>query len=93
MTIRRSRPDGITELAPKLAPLESGDRLIVIVTVVLVTGGLFLCGLVPALVVVAVVASCAAGEIVLGVKALALAMLRPRAPVHEVPSFARRRGA
>jgi hypothetical protein len=87
----RSRADGITELAPKLAPLDPGDRLMVIVTVLLVTGGLFLCGVIPAAVGGAVLASCVAGEVVLGVKTIVLALLRPLAPVHEVPAFARRR--
>ena len=87
----RSRGDGITELTPKIAPLEPGDRLMVIVTVLLVTGGLFLCGAIPAGVGGAVIASCVAGEVVLAVKAAALALLRPVAPVHEVPAFARRR--
>lgn len=87
----RSRADGVTELSPKLVPLEPGDRLMVIVTVFLVTGGLFLCGVLPAAVGGAVLASCLVGEVVLGVKAIALALLRPLAPVHEVPAFARRR--
>jgi hypothetical protein len=90
--IIRSRSDGIVELAPKLAPLEAGDRLMVIVTVLLVTGGLFLCGVLPPAVGGAVVASCIAGEVVLGLKAAALALLRPAAQVHEVPYFSRRRG-
>jgi hypothetical protein len=88
----RSRADGIIELAPKLAPLEAGDRLMVIVTVLLVTGGLFLCGAVPAPVAGALVVSCVAGEVVLGLKAAALVLLRPVAQVLEVPRFARRRG-
>jgi hypothetical protein len=88
----RSRADGITELAPTLAPLDPGDRLMVIVTVLLTTGGLFLCGAIPAAAAGAVTASCLVGEVVLGIKAVALALLRPVAPVHEVPSFARRRG-
>jgi len=87
----RSRDDGIIELVPNLAPLEAGDRLMVIVTVLLVTGGLFLCGALPAAVAGVVVASCVAGELVLGLKAATLALLRPAAQVHEVPRFARHR--
>jgi hypothetical protein len=88
----RSRADGIVELTPRLVPLEPGDRLMVIVTVLLVTGGLFLCGAIPAAVGGAVAASCVVGEVVLGLKAAALALLRPVAQVLEVPHLGRRRG-
>lgn len=87
----RVRDDGIVELAPKIAPLEPGDRLMVIVTVLLVTGGLFLCGAIPAAVAGVVAASCVAGDLVLLVKSLALAALRPVAQVREVPRFRGRR--
>lgn len=88
----RSRADGVTELAPRLAPLHPGDRLMVIVTVLLVTGGLFVCGYLPAGVAAAFVVACIAGELVLALKAGVLFVLRPAAQVHEVPRFARRRG-
>jgi hypothetical protein len=87
----RSRADGITELAPRLRPLAPGERLIVIAAVLFVTGGLFLSGLVPGGVAAAIAASCLAGEVVLGVKALALALLRPLAPVVEVSPLELRR--
>ncbi len=80
----RSRADGITELAPTLKPLAAGERVIVIAAVLFVTGGLFLSGFVPVGVAAAVAASSVAGEVVLGVKALALALLRSPAPVVEV---------
>ncbi len=83
----RSRADGIVELAPKLPPLRAIDRLMVIVSVLLLTGGLWLCGVVPPLAAAAIIASCLAGEVVLGVKAAVLALFRPLARVHEVPSF------
>ncbi len=89
----RSRADGITELAPTLRPLAAGDRVIVIATVLFVTGGLFLCGFVPVGVAAAIAASSVAGEVVLGVKALALALLRPLAPVYEVSPLELRRRA
>ena len=73
----RSRADGVIELSPKLAPLAPGDRLTVIVTVLLVTGGFFVCGGIPAEVGAAVVASCLAGELVLALKAGLLVLLRP----------------
>ncbi len=92
VTIRR-RADGITELIPTLAPLAVGDRIVVISAVLFVTAGLYVSGLVPAPVAAAVAASCLAGEVVLGVKAIALALLRPSATVHEVPRFGRRRKA
>lgn len=87
----RCRSDGIIEVGPRLAPLEAQDRLMVIVTVLLATGGLFVCGAIPAEVGGAVTLSCLAGEIVLGLKAAALAAFRPVAQVLEVPRFARRR--
>jgi hypothetical protein len=87
----RSRSDGITELGPKLAPLEPSDRLLVIVTVILVTAGFFMSGVMPAEAFAAVVVSSLAGEIVLGVKALVLLALRPAAEVHEVRHVARLR--
>ncbi len=86
----RSRADGITELVPRLAPLAASDRLIVIVTVLLVTGGFFVSGGIPVGVAGAIAGSCIVGEIVLGMKAAALALLRPAAQVHEVPKFAAR---
>ncbi len=89
----RSRADGITELAPTLQPLAAAERLVVISAVLFVTAGLFLSGFVPAGVAAAVAACCVAGEIVLGVKALALALLRPLAPVVEVSPLELRRRA
>ncbi len=87
----RSRADGLIELAPKLSPLKAGDRVIVIAAVLFVTGGLFLSGAVPAGVAAAIGASCIAGEVVLAVKAAALALLRPAAAVHELPRLQVRR--
>lgn len=87
----RSRADGVVELAPKLAALAPADRLLVIGTVLLSVGGLFLCGVVPAGVAGAVALSSIAGECVLAVKAAVLVLLRPPAQVHEVPRFAARR--
>jgi hydroxymethylglutaryl-CoA reductase len=87
----RCRADGITELSPKIAPLRAADRAIVIGAVVSVTLGLFLGGLLPPVVAALVAGACFAGEIVLLVKAAALALLRPLAEVREMPSFTRRR--
>jgi hypothetical protein len=89
--IVRSRADGVVELAPRLAPLEPGDRLILIVTALLVTGGFFMCGLLPPAVAAVVAASCVAGDVVLAVKAVALALLRPAAKVVRVWDFDPRR--
>ena len=86
----RSRADGIIELVPKLSPMKPTERLVVIVTVLLVTAGLFVCAVLPGGVALAVAASCVAGEVVLGVKAAILALVRPLAPVHEIPRFRRR---
>jgi hypothetical protein len=87
----RRRADGVTELTPSLAPLEAGDRLLIIFTVVISASGFFMAGVMPAAVLGTVIAACLAGEVVLGAKAVVLALLRPPAEVHEVPRFARRR--
>ncbi len=87
----RSRADGVIELAPKLSPLAPADRVIVIVAVLFVTGGLFLSGLMPALAAAIIGASCVVGDLVLAVKRATLALLRPAAQIVEVPSFERRR--
>lgn len=87
----RTRADGVTELTPKLSPLDVGDRWLVIATVVMSASGFFMAGVMPAPVLAAVVACCVVGELVLGAKALVLALARPRAEVHEVPRLGRRR--
>ncbi len=88
----RRRSDGVTELTPRLAPLEVGERWLVIVTVLIAAAGLFTSGVMPAAVLGSLAAVCLAGEVVLGAKAVVLALVRPLAEVHEVPRFARRRG-
>ena len=90
--IIRSRDDGIIALVPRVAPLDPGDRLNVIVTVLFVIGGFFFGGILPPVVAGSVAASCVAGEVVLGLKAAALALSRPVAKVLDVESFLRRRG-
>ncbi len=85
----RSRADGITELAPVLAPLDPTLRVFVIGSVLAVTWILFLYRAVPAGVAAAVAASCLAGELVLALKAIALALLRPLAPVHDLADWRR----
>jgi hypothetical protein len=87
----RNRPDGVTELSPKLAAMEVGDRWLVIVTVVIAASGLFTVGALPAAVLGTFVAAALAGEVVLGAKALVLALSRPLADVHEVPRWDPRR--
>jgi hypothetical protein len=89
----RNRPDGVTELSPQLAPLDRGERWLVICSIVMATCGFFVAGAMPAEVLAAVVASCVAGEVVLGAKALVLVVARPLAEVHEVPSGRPRRRA
>jgi hypothetical protein len=81
----RDRPDGVTELSPRLSPLDRFDRFLLIFTVVLATGGFFLSGAMPVEVAAAILASCVAGEVVLGAKALLLVLVRPVAEVREVP--------
>jgi hypothetical protein len=80
------RHDGVTELSPRLAPLDGEERLLVIVTIMLAAGCFFLAGVMPAPVLGALFATCVAGELVLGVKALLLLLLRAPAEVHEIPS-------
>lgn len=87
----RRRSDGVTELTPRLAPLDVGDRWLIIVTVVITAAGLFTTGVMPAAVLATILAACIAGEVVLGAKAVVLALLRPPAEVFEVPRFVRRR--
>lgn len=87
----RSRSDGITELGPRLSPLDPSDRLLVIVTVILAAAGFFMTGFMPAEALAAIVFSSVAGEIVLGVKAAILFVLRPAAEVREVPHLGRLR--
>jgi hypothetical protein len=87
----RQRRDGVTELSPKLAPLDREDRWLIIMTFMLSAGCLFLAGVMPVSMVGALFASCIAGELVLGVKALALILLRPPAEVFDIPTPFRRR--
>jgi hypothetical protein len=87
----RNRPDGVTELSPPLAPLDRFDRWLVIFTVMLATGGFFLSGTMPVAVAAAILLACVAGDVVLGAKALVLALVRPVAEVREVPTWALRR--
>ena len=89
VTIRK-RSDGLTELTPRLAPLEITDRWLVIFTVVMAACVCFITGVMPAAILVTVIAACVAGEVVLGAKALVLLVLRPLAEIHEVPRFRRR---
>jgi hypothetical protein len=87
----RRRADGVTELTPSVAPLEVGDRWLVIFTVVISAAGFFTAGAMPAPILATLIAACVVGEVVLGAKAVVLALLRPPAQVHEVPRFGRRR--
>lgn len=87
----RTRGDGLTELVPGLAPLETSERLLVVVTVLLAAGGLFVSGVLPAPALFAVAISCLAGELYLALRALVLALLRPAAEIHEVARFRARR--
>jgi hypothetical protein len=89
----RQRRDGITELSPKLAPLERDDRWLIIFTVLMTASCFFLAGALPASMFAALFGACVAGELVLGVKALVLMLLRPRAQVHEIPTSVLRRRA
>lgn len=83
----RRRSDGVTELTPRLAPLEAPDRWLIIFTVVMAASGFYMAGVMPAAVLGSVVAACLVGEVVLGAKAVVLVLLRPLAQVHEVPRF------
>lgn len=87
----RRRSDGVTELSPNLAPLDPGDRWLIIFTVLIGAAGFFMAGVMPALVLGALAAACLVGELVLGAKALVLLALRPPAQVLEVPRLGLRR--
>ncbi len=88
----RVRSDGITELKPTLPRRDASERYLVITTVLLVSGGLYLCGSMPPRVLATLVAACLGGEVVLAAKALLL-LGRPAATVVEVPDVERRRVA
>ncbi len=87
----RYRGDGLVEIAPRLSPLDATERMLVITSVLLVAGGLFVAGLMPAMVLAAIAACSLAGEVYLGLRALALVLLRPPAQVVEVRVRAARR--
>jgi len=80
----RNRRDGIVELAPKHAPTDLVQRLLLSGTILLGSLSLFVSGTMPPEVLVAIAASCLAGEVVLGVRALALRVLHPAAEVFEL---------
>jgi hypothetical protein len=80
----RSRKDGILELAPKHAPTDPTDRLMVIGTVLLASAGFYVCGMMPAEVLVVIAGASLVGEAVLGVRALVLRVLHPAADVLEL---------
>jgi hypothetical protein len=86
----RRRADGVTEVTPRLAPLELADRWVIIFTVAMAAFAFFNTGVMPAEILATVIAACLAGELVLGAKALVLLVLRPPAEVHEVARFRRR---
>jgi len=85
------RKDGIVELTPRRLPLDGSDRLLLVSTVLLGTGGLFVSGAIPAPVLAAVVAASLAVEAFFGLRALALLLLRPAAEVLEVAAWRDRR--
>jgi uncharacterized membrane protein len=87
----RSRADGIVELTPRAAALPAGDRILLVTGLVLVASGLFVSGVLRAEALAAIVLSALAGELVVGAKSAILAILRPRAEVHEVARFRGRR--
>lgn len=87
---KKNRSDGVVELSPTLAPLDRGDRWLIIFTVVITAWAFFLAGAMPGAVLMTLFAAAIAGEVVLGAKALLLLLLRPPAPVHEVPRWTHR---
>ncbi len=89
MEIRR-RNDGVVRVAPKHGHADGVERLIVIGTVLLVSAGFFLCGLMPAAVLGILAAACVAGELVLAVRAVALALRHPPARVYTLTRARRR---
>jgi hypothetical protein len=89
----RNRPDGVTEVTPKFAPMRRDDRWLVILTVLMASTGFFMAGVLPPAALAAMFCSCLAGEVVLGVKALVLFLLKPPAEVYEMPVEQLRRRA
>ena len=87
----RSRKDGIVELAPKHPPADGAERLLLVGTVLLASAGLFVCGMMPGEVLLAIAATSLAGEAALGVRAIALRLLHPAAEVLELAHCRARR--
>jgi hypothetical protein len=83
MSIRR-RPDGVTEVSPKFAPMKRDDRWLVIATVLMASTGFFVAGVLPAAALAAMFCACLVGELLIGVKAMFLLVARPPAEVHEL---------
>lgn len=77
----RTRDDGLVELTPKLAPMDPLGRCLVIVTVLFSALGFYVAGSMPAEALGAIVAFSVAGDLFLGLRAVALALLRPAAEV------------
>jgi hypothetical protein len=80
----RNRRDGVVELAPKHAPTDLVHRLLLAGTILLASLSLFVSGEMPPEVLAAIAVACLAGDVVLGVRALALRMLHPAAQVLEL---------
>jgi hypothetical protein len=87
--ILRNRSDGLTELSPRLPPLQIDERWMIITTVVMASWGLFLAGWMPAPVLALVLTCCLVGEIAMGAKALVLSLVRKPAKVIQVARFDR----
>jgi hypothetical protein len=85
----RSRDDGVTELYPKLSPLEVDERWMIITTVLIASWGFYLAGAMPAPVLALVLTACLVGDVALGAKALVLTLLRKPAKVIQVARFDR----
>jgi hypothetical protein len=87
----RNRSDGLTELSPKLPPLQIHERWMIITAVVLTSWGFFLAGWLPAPVLALVLTCCLAGEVVMGARALLVSLVRKPAKVIQVARFDRLR--
>jgi hypothetical protein len=78
--------NGVARIEPRLAMGDSFDRFLFIAPVLYTATGFFLAGKMPVEVLAGIVASCFAGDVLIGLKSLVGAQGRPVAPVTRLAS-------
>jgi len=87
----RSRSDGLTELSPKRTPLQLDERWMLITIVVIAAWGLFLAGVMHAVLLAFVLTVCLFGDLLFGARSFLLSVLRPPGKVIPVTRLSRPR--